>query len=448
MSLSSRLALIVATCIGISVSLILWLNALLLQPNSWLSKLNQWLGLDTSLLFHFAILFLGVCLVRRMTANISNSLQALEVGLLNFKDNDFSVTVPEVKDKEVSRLVSLFNQTAKILRKEKQSIYQRELLLDKVIQSSPHIMLLLDNEQRVIYSNDAARHWFAQGKPIAGCLLQDLSKNLSPEMAQIIHSQQQGLFTLNHDEAKSWHISRGNFALNGQNHHLLLLKQLTKEISRQEVQVWKKVIRIISHELNNSLAPIASMVNSGRKLTQENQSPQLNLIFDTIENRCSHLNQFIFNYARFAKLPLPQKSHVDWQVLTQQLSQHYSFKLIGELPSEQGYFDQIQIEQVLLNLLKNAHESGSEVDEISVEIKPMIVAAKLGVSINISDAGSGMSGEVMQQALLPFYSTKQSGTGLGLPLCREIIEAHEGQISLHHRQPQGLTVQVWLPSSS
>ncbi|RLV61686.1 GHKL domain-containing protein [Parashewanella curva] len=445
MNLSSRLALILGSCSAISVLLILWSNSLLQQPNSWLAMVNHWLGWDISWLFHLCVILCGVWLVKHLTANISNSLQALEVGLLNFKDNDFSVTVPEVKDKEVNRLIQLFNQAAMILRKEKQSIYQRELLLDKVIQSSPHIMLLLDNAQRVIYSNDAARHWFAQGKSITGCLLQDLSDNLPPEMAQIIQSQQEGLFTLNQEEAESWHISRGTFVLNGQHHNLLLLKQLTKEISRQEVQVWKKVIRIISHELNNSLAPIASMVNSGRKLTQENQSPKLNLIFDTIESRCSHLNQFIFNYARFAKLPLPQKASVEWEALTQQLSQHYSFKLTGQLPSEAGYFDQIQIEQVLLNLLKNAHESGSKLDEITMTIQTTRIAAKQGVSISISDAGSGMSSEVMQQALLPFYSTKQSGTGLGLPLCREIIEAHDGQISLHHRQSQGLVVQVWLP---
>ena len=116
------------------------------------------------------------------------------------------------------------------------------------------------------------------------------------------------------------------------------------------------------------------------------------------------------------------------------------------MPSGSGYFDQIQLEQVLLNLLKNAHESGTEVTDITVKVASITLQGKAGCLIEVSDKGMGMSAEVMQQALLPFYSTKQTGTGLGLPLCREIIEAHDGQISLHHRQPKGLTVQVWLPS--
>ncbi|MBE8168586.1 MAG: histidine kinase [Shewanella sp.] len=416
-----------------------------MQENNLIDTVSDWLGLDVLWLLMAVIVMSAMSVVGWFIRDLSNSLRGLEIGLLNFKDNDFSVTVPKVKEPEINQLISLFNDSAQTLRCEKQYIYQRELLLDKVIQSSPNIMLLLDSEQRIIYSNDAARHLFFSGKSIAGMSLDELLPNVDVELSQAIKSNQEGIFTLNSDDVESWHISRGAFLLNNSQHDLLLLKHMTKELKRQEVAVWKKVIRIISHELNNSLAPISSMVNSGRILTKDNSSSQLKLIFDTIENRCNHLSQFIFNYARFAKLPLPQKSYVDWQSLTQQLAQHYSFELIGELPQTLGFFDHIQMEQVLLNLLKNAHESGSDISEVTMQISAVEVLGKSGVSICVHDTGSGMSSDVMQQALLPFYSTKQSGTGLGLPLCREIIEAHEGQISLHHRQPRGLTVQVWLP---
>jgi signal transduction histidine kinase len=157
------------------------------------------------------------------------------------------------------------------------------------------------------------------------------------------------------------------------------------------------------------------------------------------------LSQFIFNYARFAKLPLPQRREVPWQQLVEHLTQHYPFTLANELPAEMGYFDQGQMEQVLLNLLKNAHESGSNPDEVTLSIRFQTLVDGAGFSIKIEDRGSGMSEEVLEQALLPFYSTKQSGTGLGLPLCREIIEAHEGSISMHNRSDGGLSVQLWLP---
>lgn len=430
-----------ACAIGLLIGLLEWLTPVAISDLGWPL-------IGTAVLF--GVLF-SLLVSRYLTRDLARSLSALEVGLLNFKDNDFSVHIPEQGDGQLRALATLFNQSAQVLRQERQYIYQRELLLDKVIQSSPNVMLLLDDQQRIIYANDAARHLFNQGARIEGLKLSELLNGLSEELAIALHNPKGGLFTLAGDneesEDETWHLSRGRFLLNGQYHHLILLKQMTRELNRQEVAVWKKVIRIISHELNNSVAPIASMVKSGRKITAPLADPKLQLIFDTIEDRTSHLSQFIFNYARFAKLPLPKKGRVDWARLTDQLAQHYGFTLEGELPTAPGYFDLIQIEQVLLNLLKNAHESGSNTDAISLRIYVSVLAdGSSGVIIEVNDRGSGMSPEVLTQALLPFYSTKHSGTGLGLALCREIIEAHDGRISLHNREDAGLMVKLWLPS--
>lgn len=278
-----------------------------------------------------------------------------------------------------------------------------------------------------------------------GLSLEELLQELPEALALALKQEKSGLFTMGEDDAETWYLSRGQFLLNNQQHNLILLKQMTRELNRQEVAVWKKVIRIISHELNNSVAPIASMVNSGRLLTKDLDNPKLKLIFDTIESRTNHLSQFIYNYARFAKLPLPQRRKVAWSQLIEQLTQHYPFSLTHELPIEDGYVDQGQMEQVLLNLLKNAHESGSNPEEVTLSIRYQKMVDGGGFSIKIEDRGSGMSEEVLEQALLPFYSTKQSGTGLGLPLCREIIEAHDGSISMHNRTEGGLSVLLWLP---
>lgn len=393
------------------------------------------------------LLACGVCglSVAWLTRHLGRSLDSLEIGLLNFNDSDFSVNIPEDGEGQLKALAQLFNHSAAKLRQERQYIYQRELLLDKVIQSSPNVMLLLNDHQKLIYANDAARHLFHIKGKMEGLSLDELLVDLPEELALALKHDKSGLFAMGEDEVDTWYLSRGQFLLNNQQHNLILLKQMTRELNRQEVAVWKKVIRIISHELNNSVAPIASMVNSGRWLTKDMDNPKLKLIFDTIENRTNHLSQFIFNYARFAKLPLPQRSSVNWAQFTSQLTQHYPFKLTHVLPEEDGYFDRGQLEQVLLNLLKNAHESGSKPEEVSLSIRHQTLTNGVGFSIKIEDRGTGMSGEVLEQALLPFYSTKQSGTGLGLPLCREIIEAHEGSINIHNRSGGGLSVQLWLP---
>jgi signal transduction histidine kinase len=187
------------------------------------------------------------------------------------------------------------------------------------------------------------------------------------------------------------------------------------------------------------------MVNSGRFLTQHLDNTKLQLIFDTIENRTSHLSQFISHYAQFAKLPLPQKQLIDWPKMTQQLAQQYPFQVLSPLPQIPIKLDAVQLEQVLINLLKNAHESGADADSVALIFED-ITHPVAGLLIKVNDQGSGMSSEVLSQALLPFYSTKQSGTGIGLPLCREIIEAHGGRISLQSRPEGGLSVKVWLPA--
>ncbi|WP_372873235.1 PAS domain-containing sensor histidine kinase [Shewanella sp.] len=383
-----------------------------------------------------------------LTRRLASGLDAIELGLLNLIDNDFSTSLPASDDPVLRKLAGLFNRASDTLRRERQHLYQRELLLDKVIQNSPNLMLLLDNNGHIIYANDAARHELHGGKAITGMTINTLAATIGEPMASLLCAVSDGLFTVERDdESETWHLSRGRFTLNGLEHQLILLKQMTRELSRAEVAVWKKVIRVISHELNNSLAPMRSMVSSGRVLAARLDEPRLNLIFDTIDKRTSHLGEFIEGYARFARLPRPNKAPVDMARLCHGLGLQTPFTVVGELPVEPLQADEVQLEQVLLNLLKNAHESGSAPQDVALSVRRQdaSVAGVAGYVIEVSDRGPGMSAEVLSQALLPFYSTKQQGTGLGLALCREIIEAHDGRISLQNRSGTGLSVQLFLP---
>ena len=136
---------------------------------------------------------------------------------------------------------------------------------------------------------------------------------------------------------------------------------LTVELHRQEVRTWKKVIRVISHELNNSLAPIASLAHSGGELVQAARSyEQLEKVFATIAERAKHLEQFISGYARFAKLPAPRlEVRARGASSSTACASQIEFEVDGPLPETPGRFDPAQLEQALVNLLRNAHESGS-----------------------------------------------------------------------------------------
>jgi len=135
---------------------------------------------------------------------------------------------------------------------------------------------------------------------------------------------------------------------------------------------------------------------------------------------------------------------VSWPVLIERLRVVVSFQLVGTLPSRSASFDTMQMEQALINLLKNARESGADPESIELSVNP----AAQGFTIEVRDRGPGFSGTALESALVPFYSTKESGTGLGLTLCREIVEAHGGRLRIANRTGGGAVVTLWLPESA
>jgi len=378
-----------------------------------------------------------------ITSRWSRSARALADGISSLRDNDFSVSVTQTTQDEFGDLVATYNTLGDRLRVERQSLYQRELMLDTVIQSTPLALVLTNDSDTVLYTNTTARQLFADGRKLEGERFARYLESAPAPLREAVERGGDTLFTLElGGEPQVYHVSQRRFLLNALPHRLLLLKQLTREINSQEVATWKKVIRVIAHELNNSLAPISSLAHSGQILAQSPPDPaQLSRVFATIEERARHLAGFIDGYAQFAKLPHPRLAPVSWAVLIERLRVVVAFELAGELPRRAATFDTAQIEQALINLLKNARESGSD----SSAIELAVLTAPQGVAIEVRDRGPGFSSAALENALVPFYSTKETGTGLGLTLCREIVEAHGGRLRIANRDGGGAIVALWLP---
>ena len=407
-----------------------------------------WILAVVSVLFLLALMWWSL---RRALSPLRALFRALAGSVNTYRDGEFNFGLHWLSNDEVGELVRAHGELGEVLREQRQDLVQRELLLDTMVQNTPVAMLLSadggDGVRRVVYANLAARKLLNDGRKLEGQRMAEVLETLPVELREAVARGGDSLFAVpsEGDDEDTFHLSRRHFSLNGRRHELLLIRLLTPELRRQEVQTWKKVIRVISHELNNSLAPIASLAHSGAELVRRGRHERLGEVFSTIEDRARHLEGFIRGYARFAKLPQPQLQAVAWPDFLARLQRQIGFELEGGGSELRARVDPAQMEQALLNLLKNAHEAGGEAVPPSDEVRVRLLRLPGWTRIEVLDRGPGMNDAVLENALLPFYSTKRNGTGLGLALTREIIEAHGGRLSLQNRTDGGLCVAVMLP---
>ncbi len=396
-------------------------------------------GLAAALVVTLAVMIPALRGARRI-------LGALEDGVRGFRDGDYSLRLAVDREDELGALVDVYNQIGETLRDERRDIFQRELLLDTLLHGVPVATLLVGPSGRVLFSNRAARHLLGNGRRLEGHKVAEVLAAAPPELAEALASrgESDALFTIRIDgEEETFKAGRRTFQLGGHEHTLYLVERLTPELRRHEVAAWKNAVRIVNHELNNSLAPIRSLVNSARSvLDKPEHRHRLEDIFATVAERVTHLAVFLDGYAAFARLPAPRKRDVLWADLLDRVRQICPFAIEGALPSAPGHLDPSLMEQVLINLVKNARESGGPIDEVKVSVKE---AGDGGFVLAVVDRGRGMDEEVLRRALVPFYTSKPEGTGLGLPLSSEIVEAHGGRLHLENREGGGLAVTCRLP---
>lgn len=319
----------------------------------------------------------------------------------------------------------------------------RDRIIALLADNVPDAVVLFSDVGTIHYSNVVARDLFFEGQAPEGQNFIRLVSAAAAPLREALLGETDRFFSVDVEgRRESYHLSRRSFDMEGQPLTLLVVKYMTREIHRREIEVLKRVVRVISHEVNNSLAPISSLMHSARMLsTKLGQADKYQRMFDTIDERTSHLRTFLEGYAALARLPRPQFRETDFGPLLAHVAALYPEVQLPAAPERPGWFDAAQIEQVLINLIKNARESGSPAAEVELRVA---IGADGSSDLEVLDRGQGFSLEAMQNSLVPLYTTKPQGSGMGLALSREIVEAHRGSLDVSNRKDGGARIRVHL----
>ncbi len=254
-----------------------------------------------------------------------------------------------------------------------------------------------------------------------------------------------------------WGVRRSHFRLDGRDHVLLVLTDLSRTLREEERQAWQRLIRVLGHELNNSLTPIKSMSSTLQMLAErkpDEWEDDLRGGLRLIGDRAEALSRFIRAYSRLARLPQPKRRPLEvgpWLERLSNLGPEFDHSV--QLGLEPGppvtvQADADQLEQLLINLLRNAADAVKEAGgRGGVQLGWLRLGDPRGagqLEIHVIDDGPGLAN--IDNLFVPFFTTKPQGTGIGLVLCRQIAEAHGGTLTLENRQDvQGCIARLRLP---
>ncbi len=415
----------------------LLLNALILLLHLVLVCVLWQVLTDRSALLAGAELLIVLSLIScfALLHRIRRPLRSIERGMDMLRDEDYSSLLAKTGYKDVDELIRVFNGMIARLREEKISIREQHHFLDLLISSSPVGLVVMDFNLCISAVNPAAEKILeTESAELIGRGMEALPAKLQALLQEI----KSGEKTKWSPDTRRFLVHRNSFMDHGFRRSFFLIEELTSEIIQAEKQAYGKVIRMMAHEVNNTLGAVNSILSAVKTDVQESEMPQadaLDQILGTALERNHQLNKFMQNYANLVKLPLPERKPFALYDSLHTVADSLSFVMekqdIGlemELagPSPTIYADRSQIDLVFANLLKNAIEAIGKGGQIALRVR------RAPLSLHICDNGPGIPEDIRDQLFTPFFSTKAGGQGIGLTLCREVLENHGFRLCLHH----------------
>jgi nitrogen fixation/metabolism regulation signal transduction histidine kinase len=396
-----------------------------------------------------ALVGAALVLLRSLRSAVVRPLETMTNVVSALRDGDFSMRFNSSghPGDALEGLALEVNALSSTLREQRIGAAEATALLHRVMEEIDVAILSFDAEDRVHLANRAAQRLLGRGSEVllarsaAEVGLADL---LAGEAPRVFDAAFPG-------GAGRYELRRSEFRQEGMPQRLLVLSNLSYALRQEERQAWQRLIRVLAHELNNSLAPIKSIAMSLEGVLTEAPPPpdredDLRRGIGVIRARAESLERFMVAYARLARLPPPRPQRVRVRPLVERLARIETrlHVALASGPDVEIDADPDQLEQALINLVLNAADAAVETGGgVSIGWDYDGPAAE-AVQLWIDDEGPGLP--ATGNLFVPFFTTKPGGSGIGLVLSRQIIEAHGGSLILENRQgARGCRARLWLP---
>lgn len=401
---------------------------LLFQKQLWFSTTICIILLITTGVHLYRMQFKQIALLRRLTDGLRYN-DMMQTFHPPFKNKIMNEWAEELSD-------TLKDFRGKLLAEEIKHQYY-ENLLNKVDTA----VLVADKAGHIEWMNQAAVTHLGQISQLPESLLKASATSDTP----VIRIEQ-------NNTVLEMAISCTTFATQGREQQLISLKNIHSVLERNEMEAWQKLIRVLTHEIMNSITPIISLSETlsergiPSQLGEKEYSVMLQAM-QTIHRRSKGLLEFVENYRRLTRIPTPIRTQISVAELFTDLKKLFpeeEFQFKAPSPELKLKADRTQIEQVLINLLKNAREACSRKLDKSIQVKVKKLSTG-NTTLIISDNGEGILPDVLDKIFVPFFTTKTSGSGIGLSLCKQIMTLHEGSINVKSEVGKGSSFILTFP---
>ena len=399
------------------------------QENGWKFYLIE--GIVTLSLFYLLYFY----------RKVVKPLNSIAGGMDLLQAQDFSSRLAPVGQREADRIVSIFNRMMNQLKEERLHLREQNHFLDLLISNSPMGVIILTLDEQISMANKAALEFLNEKteEDVLNKTMDQLRGNLAEELNRL---PKETTTTIRLSDSHIYRCSHLSFIDRGFAHPFYLIESLTSEVMKAEKKAYEKVIRMIAHEVNNSVAGITSTLDTiDDALQSMNDTEDIREVMKVCIERSYSMSRFITNFADVVKIPEPQLEEVHLndrvvacKIFMENLCQNRDIELRLELCEENPMvsMDTALFEQVIINIIKNATES------IDTHGKIIIRTSASPAMLEIGDTGKGISKETETKLFSPFFSTKPNGQGIGLIFIREVLMKHGCTFSLRTYQ-DGIT---------